>query len=88
LSAAVFSACRERDYAEAERVRARFLEFEDLRDAWGPGRVLHRALELAGIADTGGIPPFISEISVEQKDRMRPVVEELLTKQDELVAQR
>jgi dihydrodipicolinate synthase/N-acetylneuraminate lyase len=87
LSAAVFSACRERDYAEAERVRGRFLEFEDLRDAWGPGRVLHRALELAGIADTGAIPPFISEISVEQKDRMRGVVEELLAKQDELVAQ-
>src|ERR1700722_9647378 len=87
MSAAVFSACRERDYAEAERVRGRFLEFEDLRDAWGPGRVLHRALELAGIADTGAIPPFISEISVEQKDRMRGVVEELLAKQDELVAQ-
>jgi dihydrodipicolinate synthase/N-acetylneuraminate lyase len=88
LSAAVFSACRERDYAEAERVRARFLEFEDLRDAWGPGRVLHQALELAGIADTGSIPPFLSELSAEQKSRMRPVVEELLTKQDELVAQR
>jgi len=36
-SAAVFSACRERDYAEAERVRARFLEFEDLRDCSAPG---------------------------------------------------
>jgi dihydrodipicolinate synthase/N-acetylneuraminate lyase len=86
LTAAVFRACRERDYAEAERVRGRFLEFEDLRDAWGPGRVLHHALEIAGIAHTGSIPPFISELSAEQKNRIRPVVEELLTKQDELVS--
>ena len=88
LSAAVFTACRERDYAEAERVRARFLDFEDLRDAWGPGRVLHHALEIAGIANTGSIPPFVSELSAEQKNRIRPVVEELLTKQDELVSTR
>jgi dihydrodipicolinate synthase/N-acetylneuraminate lyase len=88
LSAAVFTACRDRDYTEAERVRARFLDFEDLRDAWGPGRVLHYALELAGIADTGPIPPFLSELSAEQKNRIRPVVEELLTKQTELVAQK
>jgi dihydrodipicolinate synthase/N-acetylneuraminate lyase len=88
LSAAVFRACRERDYVEAERVRGRFLEFEDLRDAWGPGRVLHHALEIAGIAHTGSIPPFVSELSAEQKNRIRPVVEELLTKQDELVSTR
>jgi dihydrodipicolinate synthase/N-acetylneuraminate lyase len=88
LSAAVFTACRERDYAEAERVRARFLEFEDLRDAWGPGRVLHQAMELVGIANTGAIPPFLSELSAEQRDRIRPVVEELLTMQKELVVPR
>jgi dihydrodipicolinate synthase/N-acetylneuraminate lyase len=88
LSAAVFAACRDHDYAEAERVRARFLDFEDLRDAWGPGRVLHHALELAGIATTGAIPPFLSELSAEQKNRIRPAVEKLLTKQNELVAQK
>ena len=88
LSAAVFTACREGDYAEAERVRARFIDFEDLRDAWGPGRVLHQALELAGIANTGSILPFLSELSAEQKNRIRPVVEKLLTKQQELVAEK
>ena len=88
LSAAVFTACREGDYAEAERVRARFIDFEDLRDAWGPGRVLHQALELAGIASTGSIPPFLSELSAEQKNRLRPAVEKLLTKQQELVAEK
>jgi dihydrodipicolinate synthase/N-acetylneuraminate lyase len=86
LSAAVFSACRGGDYAEAERIRSRFLDFEDLRDAWGPARVLHHALELAGVADTGPIPPFVSELSAEQKKRIQPVVLELLTQQQELVA--
>jgi dihydrodipicolinate synthase/N-acetylneuraminate lyase len=86
LSAAVFSACRAGDYAEAERIRSRFLDLEDLRDAWGPARVLHHALELAGVADTGPIPPFVSELSPEQMHRLKPVVQELLTHQQELVA--
>jgi dihydrodipicolinate synthase/N-acetylneuraminate lyase len=86
LSAAVFSACRAGDYAEAERVRSRFLDLEDLRDAWGPARVLHHALELAGVARTGPIPPFVSELSAEQGNRIRPVVQELLAQQQVLVA--
>ena len=86
LSAAVFSACRSGDYGEAERIRSRFLDLEDLRDAWGPARVLHHALELAGIARTGPIPPFVSELSADQEKRIQPVVQELLTQQQELVA--
>ena len=86
LSAAVFSACCAADYAGADRIRSRFLDLEDLRDGWGPARVLHHALELAGIARTGPIPPFVSELSVEQRNRLTPVVQELLTQQQELVA--
>ena len=86
MSAAVFSACRDGKFAGAERVRSPFLGVEDLRDAWGPARVLHHALELAGIADTGPIPPFISELSAEQKNQVSRVVQELLTQQQELVA--
>ena len=86
LSAAIFSACRTGDYEEAERIRSRFLDVEDLRDAWGPARVLHHALELAGIAHTGPIPPFVSELSAEQRTRIKPVVQELLAQQQELVA--
>jgi dihydrodipicolinate synthase/N-acetylneuraminate lyase len=86
LSAAVFSACHAGDFAEAERIRCRFMELEDLRDAWGPARVLHHALELAGVAATGPIPPFVSELSAEQKNRIQPVAQELLAQQQELVA--
>jgi hypothetical protein len=64
----------------------RFLDLEDLRDAWGPARVLHHALELAGVARTGPIPPFVSELSSEQRAQLAPVVQELLTQQQELVA--
>jgi dihydrodipicolinate synthase/N-acetylneuraminate lyase len=86
LSAALFSACQAKEYAEAERIRSRFLALEDLRDAWGPARVLHHGLELAGVARTGPIPPFVSELSPEQRDHVKPVVQELLTQQQELVA--
>jgi dihydrodipicolinate synthase/N-acetylneuraminate lyase len=86
LSAAIFSACRARDYAEAERLREQFLGIEDLRDAWGPARVLHHAVEQAGIARTGPIPPFVSELSMEQKHKLQPVVQELVAQQQTLVA--
>jgi dihydrodipicolinate synthase/N-acetylneuraminate lyase len=88
LSAAIFAACAACDYEGAESVRARFIGLEDLRDAWGPGRVLHHALELAGIADTGPIPAFISELTSELKNLIKPVVQELMTQQLELVAER
>lgn len=84
LSAAVYSACRAADYGRAQLLRSRFMDLEDLRDEWGPARVLHHALELAGIARTGPIPPFVSELSAEQRNRTRPVVQELLTAQEEL----
>ena len=53
-------AMRGEDWARAERVRGHFIPFEDLRDEWGPARVLHHGTELAGIAPTGPIPPFVS----------------------------
>ena len=50
------------DWTAAEALRAEFMPLEDLRDAWGPARVLHHATELAGIAPTGPIPPFVSPL--------------------------
>jgi len=66
-------------FVEAERIRSRFRDLEDLRDAWGPARVLHHALELAGVARTGPTPPFVSALSSDQGNRLRPVLQELLT---------
>ena len=73
----VFRACAKADYAGAARVRERFLPLEDLRDAWGPARVLHAATELAEIAQTGPIPPFISSLTDPQKQELKSVAREL-----------
>jgi dihydrodipicolinate synthase/N-acetylneuraminate lyase len=73
----VFQSCLRSDFETAERFRQRFLPLEDLRDAWGPARVLHAATELAGIAATGAIPPFVSALSAAQKDELKAAAREL-----------
>ena len=72
LTQAIFEALRAGDTATATAIRERFLEHEDLRDAWGPARVLHASMALAGIAATGPIPPFVSALSEEQQSQLRP----------------
>lgn len=70
LSNKLFAANMKGGYDEAETWRAHFLPLEDLRDAISPAKVLHSAMALAGIAETGPIPPFLSSLSAEQiKDR-------------------
>jgi dihydrodipicolinate synthase/N-acetylneuraminate lyase len=73
----VFHSCVRGDYETAERSRQRFLPLEDLRDAWGPARVLHAATDLAGIAVTGPISPFVSALSASQKNELKSVAREL-----------
>jgi dihydrodipicolinate synthase/N-acetylneuraminate lyase len=71
LSQALFQACRAGDYAGAETIRARFLPLEDRRDQWGPARVLHAAVELAGVAQTGPIPPYQSPLGATNHEALR-----------------
>ena len=77
LSQLLFDACARGDFAQAEEVRRLFLPLEDLRDRWGPARVLHHAVAAAGIAATGPIPPFVSPLAQEQRARLAPVAEQL-----------
>jgi dihydrodipicolinate synthase/N-acetylneuraminate lyase len=79
-SQAIFEACRAGDFATAERIREDFLAVEDLRDAWGPARVLHAATELAGVANTGPTPPFISPLSADQISQLRQPAADLSAK--------
>jgi dihydrodipicolinate synthase/N-acetylneuraminate lyase len=78
---AIFECLDRGDAASAAALRELFLPHEDLRDAWGPARVLHASMELAGIAASGAIPPFVSALSVEQKARLAPVAQALLASQ-------
>lgn len=70
---AIFEALRAGDTVTAAAIRELFLEHEDFRDAWGPARVLHASMALAGIAETGPIPPFVSALSDEQLTQLQPV---------------
>ena len=73
LSARLFRSCVEGDYEKAEALRSKFIPLEDLRDAWGPARVLHHAAAAAGLAETGPIPPYVSELSAAQLEQLTPV---------------
>lgn len=75
--AALFAACQQKNWAAGDAIRSSFLPFEDLRDLWGPARVLHHGTELAGIAPTGPIPPFVSMLDRAQLDRLAPVARAL-----------
>lgn len=77
-SQSLFEACTREDYAAAETLRARFIAHEDLRDAWSPAKVLHHATELADIARTGPVPPFLSTLPEERLRQLQPIAIDLL----------
>jgi dihydrodipicolinate synthase/N-acetylneuraminate lyase len=77
LCSAFLSACADKNWSAAETLRAEFMPLEDLRDAWGPARVLHHATELAGIAKAGSIPPYVSPCNQSQLDQLAPVADGL-----------
>ena len=70
---AMFDACTAGAWARAQEIRAEFMPLEDVRDAWGPARVLHHATELAGIAPTGPIPPYVSPLDEGQRRELAAV---------------
>jgi dihydrodipicolinate synthase/N-acetylneuraminate lyase len=80
LTNALLDACAKRDWPRAEEIRGAFMPLEDQRDAWGPARVLHAATELAGIATTGPIPPFVTAISDAQRRELEPLARALVAR--------
>ncbi len=78
LCSSLLEACKSGQWDAAAALRKEFMPLEDLRDEWGPARVLHQAVELAGIASTGPIPPFVTALSKSQVDQLAPVARRLL----------
>lgn len=74
----LFTAAGAADWPRAEALREQFMPLEDLRDAWGPARVLHHATALAGIAATGPIPPYVSALDDTRLAQLAPVARALL----------
>ena len=66
------------DFARAEEIRERFNFLESLRNAHGPIPVLHHAVELAGIANTGPALPLMADLAEELRDEIFPVATGLL----------
>lgn len=73
----LFEACARGDFDQAEKLRELFIPHEDLRDAWGPAKVLHHSTELAGIAQSGPLPPYLSELPAERLQELSSVAREL-----------
>lgn len=66
------------DYSLAESIRGEFAGLEDLRNSINPIRVLHRAVELAGIAQTGPMLPMLGELSSEHSSAITLAAKTLL----------
>jgi 4-hydroxy-tetrahydrodipicolinate synthase len=62
MSQAILTALKAGDVTKANALREKFLPLEDLRDGYSPLRVLHAAVSLAGITDTGPLLPFLDTI--------------------------
>lgn len=62
LSQQMLLALRAKMYPQAEEIRQIFKPLEDLRNKLSPIRVLHEAVQLAGIAETGPLLPLLSNL--------------------------
>ncbi len=77
-SMALLDALKRKDYASAERLRAAYIPLEDCRDARNPIRVLHEAVRLAGIADTGPLLPLLSNLDAAHHAEVAAAAKRLL----------
>jgi dihydrodipicolinate synthase/N-acetylneuraminate lyase len=87
LSNRIREALHAGDFATAMATRELFLPLEDLRDAYSPIRVLHAAVQFAGIAPTGPIGEFLSVIEDRQLlDKLGPIALELMARNEAALA--
>ncbi|UCF38757.1 MAG: dihydrodipicolinate synthase family protein [Acidobacteriota bacterium] len=63
LSMEMLAALKAGDFERAETIRKHFKPLEDLRNAHGPIPVLHEAVRLAGVADTGPMLPLMTNLA-------------------------
>jgi dihydrodipicolinate synthase/N-acetylneuraminate lyase len=75
---AMLKAIRAGDWATAERVQKLCRPLEDLRNLISPVRVLHEAVRLCGIADTGPLLPLLSNLDEADHPRVAEAAKALL----------
>lgn len=87
LSNRIREALHAGDFATASATRELFIPLEDMRDAYSPIRILHAAVQLAGIAPTGPIGEFLSVIEDKQVlDKLKGIALELLARNQAALA--
>ena len=74
----LLSAINNQDFETAESIRHTFEPLEDHRNSINPIRVLHAAVEAAGIAETGPHLPLLSPVSDGEFERIKIAALELL----------
>ena len=65
------------EFELAETLRKWFCPLEDLRNGINPIKVLHRAVELAGIANTGPIQPLLSDVTSEDAAKIQSALQQM-----------
>ena len=78
LSDQLLKAVQAKDLTRASEIQAIFEPLEDLRNGINPIRVLHEAVRLAGIAETGPALPLLSGISEVQTEEVKAAALTLL----------
>ena len=78
LSQQMLGHINEENWDAAEAIRCRFKPLEDLRNAISPVRVLHEAVALAKIADTGPHLPFLSPLTEDQREAVQTAARNLM----------
>jgi dihydrodipicolinate synthase/N-acetylneuraminate lyase len=87
LSNRIREALHARDDRTASATRELFLPLEDARDAYSPIRILHAAVDLAGIAPTGPIGEFLSVIDDPKVlAKLKPIALDLLVHNEAALA--
>lgn len=71
LSMQMLAAIQAGDYQQADSIRLKFRGLEDLRNSIQPIRVLHHAVQAAGIAETGPMQPMLGELEFDQADSVK-----------------
>jgi dihydrodipicolinate synthase/N-acetylneuraminate lyase len=82
LSVEMLKAIRAKDWERAEQIRATFRPLEDARNAINPIRVLHEAVRLAGIADTGPLLPLLTNLESTLHAKLQETARQLLAAND------
>jgi dihydrodipicolinate synthase/N-acetylneuraminate lyase len=78
LSLALLKAIQAGDFEKAAQIQKIFAPLEDLRNEINPVRVLHSAVACADISKTGALTPLITELHVEDAERVATVAHALM----------